>query len=625
MLIRIFLLAFFIGAKLWAAPVITVQVDPSRSTNGDPVLFKIKIRNDNRDRVQAPVIPVFADWDILNASEASFPSTFLRDGKLSFRYEGEYNYVLKPLRKGNLRIPSIEIQIGNTTYKTDSILVSVDSLPQGAESRPRYQARPTPPPRGTSPLPDENSPYAGNNPAVPEVEEVFLRAEASKTMVYQGQLITLSYALYQADNNIANLEPAKFPSFSGFLKEELIVPKIMAKTPVEIGGRNMLRSEIIRYAIFPLKSGVISVEPMSLRAEYLHQNPRDILNQMMRGQIPQNMGGFDPIPIMKSSQELKIVAKALPPAPVNTQFTGAVGQFKIDLTGPRGTLQVDQPFNVNLTIAGSGNIKSIEEASLKLPPSIEPYQSKHSYEFREDATGFKTFEYLLLPRKAGNFTLEPISWTYFDPIKEKYVELKTPPIQLNIEAASGNSSSGEARSPKESSISTFSPVRRGVQLWRPYSEKAPVSILGSVFAAAVLALLYAALGFVFVSRKQAESLRLRFSNKPWEKTEEMIRSQREWKRSELANLSDQWIRERLTGALNLNGIHSESTRDEFFEGLRQRSHPELHRHIEQLRKIWADLDLMRFAGMQSGADKTSRENFSKVQNQLQALLKSLHL
>lgn len=618
----------FSSANLLAAPVITAQVDPSRSTTGEPVLFKIKIRNDTRERVSAPQIPVLADWDVLSASEAAFPSSFMKNGQIIFRYEGEYTYILKPLRKGSLRIPAVEIQVGSKTYKTDAIAVTVDNLPQGASSRPRYQARPSAPPQGTSPLPgnsqlaDEDAPQG--NGSVPDTETLFLRAEPSKAVVYQGQLITLSYALYQGDNNLANLEPAKFPAFAGFLKEELVVPKTMTKTPVNIRGRTMFRSEIIRYAIFPLKTGTLAIEPMSLRAEYL-QSPRDVLNSLMMGQVPQHMGNFEPIPVMKSSQELKIIVKALPAAPTGTQFTGAVGQFKVDLTGPRGALQVDQPFNVNLTIAGTGNIKSIEEPTLKLPASVETYQTKNSYEFREDATGFKTFEYLLLPRKAGTFTLEPISWTYFDPDKAQYVEVKTPAIELRVEggaSATEPKDAGGAPTPAPV-VARFSPVRAGTQSWTAPTPSAPVWFWGGWLGWTSQGIFFAGLLGVFWKRREDEKETLRFTRKPWEKTERRIRTRKEWSRAELANLSDQWMRERLASLADNHQLHSESPREEFIDALKQRTHPQHHGDVEQLRKIWSDLDLMRFAGMQSAQDKTKTDVFFGIQKQVEKLTAKL--
>src|SRR5689334_21542538 len=91
-----------------AVPVISVGVDPSRSFTGEPVLLKVTARNDNRAPVKSPMVQQLADWDVLNISETAFPTAVIKNGQIIYRFEGEFTYVLKPLRTGTLKIPSLE-------------------------------------------------------------------------------------------------------------------------------------------------------------------------------------------------------------------------------------------------------------------------------------------------------------------------------------------------------------------------------------------------------------------------------------------------------------------------------------------------------------------------------------
>jgi len=220
MKLKYFHLLFFSGflffvISSFAGPVVSVSVDPSRSRNGEPVLLKIGIRNDSRDQVHPPSMPVFVDWEITNVSQAEYPTSVLSNGKIIFRYQGEFTYVLKPLRRGTLKIPSLDIVIGSNKYKTESLMVMVDALPNGHNSRPRIAKQP----RSQNPDQEEEDPFGNfggfgqNLPSSPPPnprEAFFLRAEPSKTNVYQGELIVLSYALYQKDISIANAEISNF-------------------------------------------------------------------------------------------------------------------------------------------------------------------------------------------------------------------------------------------------------------------------------------------------------------------------------------------------------------------------------------------------------------------------------
>lgn len=637
---RLCLGLIFFAQLAHAIPVISVSADPSQSHNGEPVLFKIRVQNDERDPVQPPQLPILTDWEVTNASRAEFPTSIIVNGKIRYRYQGEFTYVLKPLRKGTLKIPSLTVGIGTKSYQTDPMVVIVDQLPNGAATRPRLGQRPQAPPLSPPGFdPDEDpfaDPFANNAPEeLPPIDQVpqqslpastresfFLRAEASKTNVYQGELIVLSYALYQkASANIGNAEISKFPDFKGFLKEELLIPKNFTRTPVSLHGEPYFRSEILRYAVFPLKSGLLKIEPMVFKADSV-TSPRDILQNLMRGQLPQNLNGMNPIPMSKASEELKILSKPLPAAPTGASFTGGVGQFKMDVKGPTGTLRAEQPFTIQVTIAGRGNVKAIEEPQLKLPKELESFQTKNSYEFNEDATGYKTFEYLINPHAGGKFLIDPLIWSYFDPQSGKYVTLKGEALELNIEGPSASPGSGSAGANPAPPVATFSAPKVGVQDFDSLSSIDSSSFIASPLIWIAQALLYAYAALLLWRRRQADNLASRYRASPWERTEKEIFARKDWTKKELSNLVDQWIRERLAGALGDSEIHSESSRDEISDALKRRTGTEKSAEMDKLKQLWERMDLYRFAGSQSADERSGRELFEKSRSVIEALLQN---
>ena len=57
-------------------------------------------------------------------------------------------------------------------------------------------------------------------------------------------------------------------------------------------------------------------------------------------------------------------------------------------------------------------------------------------------SGSRIYNYLTIPRHKGNFTIEPISFSYFNPAKEKYITLTTDALEFNI--SKGEEESGNA-------------------------------------------------------------------------------------------------------------------------------------------------------------------------------------
>ncbi|MDP4268359.1 MAG: BatD family protein, partial [Bacteroidota bacterium] len=94
-------------------------------------------------------------------------------------------------------------------------------------------------------------------------------------------------------------------------------------------------------------------------------------------------------------------------------------------------------------ISGSGNIKLIDKLPLAFPTDIETYDPKINDNItvnENGVNGSRTFEYLLIPRNAGDFKIKPVSFSYFDVDKKTYVTLNTNEFELTVEKGSGTES-----------------------------------------------------------------------------------------------------------------------------------------------------------------------------------------
>ncbi|MEO5666530.1 MAG: BatD family protein [Bdellovibrionota bacterium] len=589
-----------------AEALLSVSVTPNRSRNGEIVLFKVKAQTDSSGRVAAPDVSKLKDWELINSFRSESPSVIYVNGQVQYRYRAEYSYSLKPRKSGALQIPSMNVEIAGKTYKTETLTVQVDPIVKApnfpSQTARQNQHRQLPPqfqqglqvPQ-SDPTDDElNGGNANNGLApdeVPANQSFFLKPEYKVKEAYVGQMIELSYVLYQRSRNLRNFEMAKFPDFKGFLKEELFITKNFAQERVQVGNEILYRSEIIRYALFPLKSGALKIDPFVVRAE-VFTSPEDLINSLITGSPTPQMG--NPIPMEKSSGVVTIPVKELPPTPPGVIFTGAVGNFDIDLKGPSGKLTVDQPFTVQFTIAGTGNVKMIEEAALPLPPELELFQTKNTAELRPDTTGYKSFEYLLLPRKNGTLALEPFKWAFFNPQTKNYEVRETPRLSFTIEGSStANKASDVAAKAPERRVSPFDGIAQPllkISTSKTTQARLWILIWGSLGA------LYLALGFAFAKRRKEDLMRARLKDNPWQKTALAITTKDYKNPVDLTILVDQWTREYLTGHLKVKELHHESSRAEFERVILRRLPVEFQPLADELRLFWSQLDLARFAG-----------------------------
>jgi hypothetical protein len=75
---------------------------------------------------------------------------------------------------------------------------------------------------------------------------------------------------------------------------------------------------------------------------------------------------------------------------------------------------------------------------VKVPYDMERYDPVINLHLDSPLSGSKTFEYLIMPKVAGQFTIPPVEFTYFDPDGKQYKTLKTQSYQIHVEKGQGD-------------------------------------------------------------------------------------------------------------------------------------------------------------------------------------------
>lgn len=115
-------------------------------------------------------------------------------------------------------------------------------------------------------------------------------------------------------------------------------------------------------------------------------------------------------------------------------FSGAIGDFSIQVYADAETSRVGEPIMLSLKISGKGNFDRITGPELPESNDWRHYtpEAIMEKEGTRNLKGVKRFDYVFIPEKAGKRMLPEVKFSYFDPTDKKYIELSAPPIAIEV-------------------------------------------------------------------------------------------------------------------------------------------------------------------------------------------------
>ncbi len=140
--------------------------------------------------------------------------------------------------------------------------------------------------------------------------------------------------------------------------------------------------------------------------------------------------------IFTLSQQMPIRVEEIPQEGRPDSFVGAIGSFEATVELSPTKVQVRDPMTLEITLRGHGAFENVKPLDLRAVPAIAEHFLIHEAGQRS-GDGFTTFSYDLRPLDAAIRQFPSIPLAYFDVNQEKYVVLKTEPI--NIEVADADS------------------------------------------------------------------------------------------------------------------------------------------------------------------------------------------
>ena len=366
--------------------------------------------------------PNFMNFEIIGGPFQSTSSSIqIINGSASQTKTVTYSYHLRALKEGEFTIPAATITVNKKKVKSTTATITVSKNGNVASG-------------GSS------STDIGN--------EVFLEAMPNKRTAYLGEQIMLTYKIYY-NIPISNLSISKAPSYSGFWTKDVTDNNgVLQQSSTVKNGKEYHVATIQEIVLIPQKAGTLTIDPLDItcvaqiRTERSRQQSYDPFENFF-GDI---MGSsYTNVKKDMKSQPIDIEVKALPSVDKPGSFKGAVGQFtfasRIDTT----EMKSNDAFTITYTVSGKGNIDLLDIPRPVFPPDFEVYDPKITTNSKNNSygiSGTKTAEYVVIPRVSGDFTINPMEFSYFDPAKGKYTTLTSDGYELHVERSANEGSAG---------------------------------------------------------------------------------------------------------------------------------------------------------------------------------------
>lgn len=341
--------------------------------------------------------PQFSNFKIVGGPSQSVSQSWI-NGKVTFSQS--YSYIIQPKRKGELTIGAASIEIDEKNIQSKPIKIIV--------------------------LDAVEIPKDPNDPNYIAQQNIHLVAEISKSNPFVGEGIYVEYRLYVSENiSVYDTSVSEAPQYNGFWNQTIKINNF----PVKMGkynGENYRYIVLQKAFLIPTKTGKLHIDPMKM----------DIVIGVPTGKTD-FFGNARTQNIKKefASAKKTINPRALPIKGKPDNYTGAVGSFNFNVTLSKNLLKANESSQIQLAVKGKGNLKLFELPEIITPIELEKYQPERTEKVRVSSTGISgnvSDTYTIVPQYKGKYKIPKVSFSYFNPKKEKYHTITTKNLFVNV-------------------------------------------------------------------------------------------------------------------------------------------------------------------------------------------------
>jgi hypothetical protein len=391
----------------YKAQSVEAQVSSKQVQIGVPFEYAIVIKANATSYTP----PNFKDFDVLGGPNQS-QSTQYVNGVVSSQLT--LSWYLSAKKEGKINIPPAIVMAGNQKFETESITIECLKAASG------------------------NTKSEGNASSKVDGADVFIKTTASKAKCILGEQITISQKIYSR-HQIVGFQKFEPPRYDGFFVQKQDINNQGQVMQENVDGVKYFTYDLLKTICTANKAGKLAVDATEVDVVVRKQTnakPKNIWEQFFGG------GGYEDVPVKTKSRPMNIEVVDLPNEGKPASYNGAVGNFNFKVEASRTEVKANDAFNLKLIISGTGNLKLVDAPKPQLPESFETYDPK----ITESGTT-KTFDYLIIPRNEGTYTLDDLQFSYFNLDTKKYNTIKQSPINIIVLPPDPNSTGATVYNP----------------------------------------------------------------------------------------------------------------------------------------------------------------------------------
>lgn len=418
--IGLFIAGFFLALMAIADDIsFTAKTNRNKLGTGETVQVTYTI-NSNANNFKAPA---FNGFRVIGGPNQSSSFQWI-NGKTSQSLS--ISYVLLAEKEGTYTFKGATIEAGGKTYTSNELSIEVvKGNPQQQQQSQQKQ----------NPVYDPFDPF-GNQPQQQQAQtqdlkdDIYIKVNVDKKSAYIGEQITATYKIYTRVDIVSN-SVKKLPALNGFWSQDIDNKGQAQLVRETVDGVQYFVAELKKTILFPQRAGTLEIDPLEMDMVLRLRS-----NNRSRSIFDQFFGGYQDVAYTVRSKPVKIEVKALPEKNKPESFTGAVGKYQLESKINKTKLKANEAITLSYTLSGKGNIKLVEAPKPEFPSDIESYDPKVKDNINVSAsgvTGSRTFEYLLIPRHQGIYTIEGLNFSYYDLATGKYENLRTADHVVEVE------------------------------------------------------------------------------------------------------------------------------------------------------------------------------------------------
>jgi len=396
---KLSIILFLFCSALLQAQQLKVSADKNPAIVGEQIVIQYKIDTKGKNFKS----PNFKGLKVLSGPNPSTQSSYsFVNGKSQNNSSTTYSYYVKAVKVGTYTISPASITVKGKKIQSKAYALKV--VKGSEKNKAQKQAL---------------------------ADNLFVKVEVSKRNIVVGEQILVTYKLFTRVD-LHNTELSSLPALNGFWAKDLEASSRFKRDVIDGIAYNV--ATIKKSVLTAQKSGELIIDPMELKCSIRIQKKRN-----NRDPFANFFGGSQNLQeefIRSKPINIKVTELSNPPA----NFKGAVGDMEIKSSVDNTIINANDAITYKLTITGTGNIELIEPLAIQFPEDFEVYDPKITDRIFEGGRkrSVKTFEYLLIPRYKGNYSIPSASLIVYNTKKKQYETRKSSKHALTILASKNN-------------------------------------------------------------------------------------------------------------------------------------------------------------------------------------------